>query len=294
VLQEGGGDIDEILTIKEVKALIDHFPNQFREFGILGGEPFLYPHLSELLELLWQNNIMPKIFTSATNPIPESIRDIDVLKTHVNFIVNIGTRDTYSDEKYNNLVQFFSKFNIVSSLSYTILDLNADTTFLFDIIDQFKLLTRSIRVGVALPIYKGGNQYVLKEQYKQLADFFVKFAQEAYDRSVLLGMDCGFVACVFTPTQIGTLQRCGVNFSFACGAALDIGPNLMAWNCFPLFQLHRENVLEVQNVGELINKFNTKMNEYFNNQVGIFEECDDCKYLKRKVCEGGCKSFKSI
>ena len=294
VLKEGGGNIDEILTIEEVKTLINQFPNQFREFGILGGEPFLYPHLGELLELLWQNNIMPKIFTSATNPMPESIRNIDLLKIPVSFIVNIGTRDTYSDEKYNNLVQFFSKFNIVSSLSYTILDLNADTTFLFDVIDQFKLLTRSIRVGVALPIYKGGNQYVAKEQYKQLADFFVEFAQKAYDRSVLLGMDCGFVACMFTPTQIGALQRCGVNFSFVCGAAIDIGAKLKAWNCFPLFQLHRENVLEAKNVGELIHKFNTKMNEYFNNQIGIFEECRDCKYFKRRVCEGGCKSFKSI
>ena len=120
VLKESGGDIDEILTIEEVKTLINHFPNQFREFGILGGEPFLYPHLGELLELLWQNNIVPKIFTSATNPMPESIKNIDLMKNPVNFIVNIGTRDTYSDEKYNNLAQFFSKFNVVSSLSYTI------------------------------------------------------------------------------------------------------------------------------------------------------------------------------
>lgn len=294
VFKEGGGNIDEILTIEEVKTLINHFPNQLREVGILGGEPFLYPHLGELLKLLWQNNIMPKIFTSATNPMSENIRDIDVSKSPVNFIVNIGTRDTYSDEKYNNLVEFFSKFNAVSSLSYTILDLNADTTFLFDIIDQFKLLTRSIRVGIALPIYKGGNQYVAKEQYKQFADFFVKFAQKAYDRNVILGMDCGYIACMFTPTQIGTLQRCGVKFSFVCGAAIDIGPKLQAWNCFPLFQLHRENVLEAKNMDELIKKFNTKTNEYFNNQIGIFETCRDCKYFKRKVCEGGCKSFKSI
>jgi len=294
VLKEGGGNIDEILTIEEVKTLIDHFPHQFPEFGILGGEPFLYPHLGELLELLWQNQIMPKIFTSATNPMPDSIRDIDILKTPVNFIVNVGTRETYSDEKYDNLVQFFSKFHMVSSLSYTILDLNADTTFLFDIIDQFKLLSRSIRVGVALPIYKGGNQYVAKEQYRELADFFVEFAQKAYRRNILLGMDCGFVACMFTPTQIGTLQRCGVKFSFVCGVAIDIGPKLKAWNCFPLFQLHRENVLEAKNIEELINKFNTKTNEYFNHQIGIFDECNDCKYFKRKVCEGGCKSFKSI
>jgi radical SAM protein with 4Fe4S-binding SPASM domain len=294
VLKESGGNIDELLTVDEVKTLLVHFPNQFREIGLLGGEPFLYPYLGEMLELLWQNNIMPKIFTSATNVLPECLQNIDVLKNPVSFIVNIGTRDSYNEEKYKNLDDFFKKFHISSSLSYTILDLDADTTFLFDVIDEYKLMTRSIRVGVALPIYNGGNQYVKREDYKKLGEFFINFAEKSSARSVILGMDCGFVACMFTPTQIGTLQRCGVRFSFACGAALDIGPKLKVWNCFPLFQLHQENALEAKNVNKLVWKFNKQTDKYFNNQTGIFAECAECKYFKRHVCEGGCKSFKSV
>ena len=294
VLTESGGNIDEILTIEEVKTLINHFPNQFREFGILGGEPFLYPYLSELLELLWQNNIMTKIFTSATNSIPDSIRNLDITKHPLNFVVNVNTSDSYTTEKYKNLIDFFTKFHSVSSLSYTILDFDADPTFLFDIIDRFHLLTRSIRVGVALPIYKGGNQYIDKKDYKKLGMFMVKFARMSHERCVVLGMDCGFTACMFTTKEIGALQRLGVRLSFMCGAAVDIGPGLKAWNCFPLFQLHRENVLESKNLNELVQKFDANMNEHFNNQIGIFPECIDCKHFKRQTCQGGCKSFKSI
>jgi organic radical activating enzyme len=294
VLKESGGNIDELLEVDEVKTLLAHFPRQFREIGLLGGEPFLYPYLGEVLELLWQNNIMPKIFTSATNPLPECLKNLDILKNPVSFIVNIGTRDTYNDEKYKNLVDFFHKFHVVSSLSYTILDLDADTTFLFDVMDEYKLMTRSIRVGVALPIYKGGNQYVEQKDYKRLGKFLLDFARKASERSVILGMDCGFVACMFSPTEIGALQRYGVRFSFTCGAAIDIGPGLKAWNCFPLFQLHRENVLEAKDMNELIRKFNQKTDEYFNHQTGIFEDCATCKYYKRHTCEGGCKSFKSM
>jgi sulfatase maturation enzyme AslB (radical SAM superfamily) len=294
VLNESGGNVDELLTIDDIKTLLAHFPGQFREIGLLGGEPFLYPYLGEALELLWQQHIVPKIFTSATNPLPASLRDIDVGKHPLNFVVNIGTRDSYTDEKYQNLIDFFTKFHAVSSLSYTILDLDANPSFLFDIIDRFQLFSRSVRVGVALPIYKGGNQYVSKEDYQKLGKFFVTFAGMAHERNVILGMDCGFTACMFTPTEVGALQRSGVRFSFACGAAVDIGPGLKAWNCFPLFQLHKENVLESKNMRELIRKFDTNMHEYFNRRVGIFRECDDCKYLKRRACQGGCKSFKSI
>jgi len=219
---------------------------------------------------------------------------LDVNKHPVSFIVNVGNRESYSDEKYKNLTNFFEKFHAVSSLSYTIFDLNADPTFLFDIIDKFRLLTRSIRVGIALPIYKGGNQYIDKHDYLQTGKFFVEFAKKAYERNVILGMDCGFTACMFTPTEVGTLQRCGVRYSFVCGAAIDIGPGLEAWNCFPLFQLHREQVLDSKNMKELSNKFDIFMTKYFNNKIGIFEECKDCVYLKRRLCEGGCKSFKSM
>jgi radical SAM protein with 4Fe4S-binding SPASM domain len=106
-------------------------------------------------------------------------------------------------------------------------------------------------------------------------------------------MDCGFTACMFTPSEIGALQRNGVRVAFICGAAIDIGPKLKSWNCFPLFQLQSENVLESKTIDELNDKFNKKMDSYFVNQPGIFPECAECKYYKRNQCQGGCKSFKS-
>ena len=294
VLNEGSRNEEEILTVGEIETLLQQFQGQFHELGLLGGEPFLYPHLGEVLELLWRHNILPKIFTSATDPLPDSLKNMDVTKHPVNFIVNAGSRDSYTKEKYDNLTVFFEKFNVVSTLSYTILDLDSDPAFLFDIIDRFHLLTRSIRVGIALPIYKGGNQYIDRQDYRRAGKFFVEFAKAAYERNVILGMDCGFTACMFTPTEVGTLQRCGVRYSFTCGAAIDIGPGLEAWNCFPLFQLYREKVLDSKSINNLTRKFDTFMNKYFNGQVGIFDECTDCEYLKRRLCQGGCKSFKSI
>ena len=294
VLKDGAGDVNEILTINEIEQLLIHFSGQLPELGLLGGEPFLYPHLGDALELLWQHNIIPKIFTSATNPLPEALKQIDTTKKIVHFVVNIGTQDSYSDEQYKNLLCFFEKFHCQSSLSYTIFDLDADTAFLFDIIENFKLTMRNIRVGVALPIYKGGNQYIKKEDYRKLGKYFVNFAEKAATKRVILGMDCGFVACMFDKKEIGTLQRCGIQVAFCCDAAIDIGPGLNVWNCFPLFQLHKENVLESTNMKDLLKKFHHHMRDRFGGKTGIFEECKDCKHLRRRTCRGGCKSFNSI
>jgi hypothetical protein len=293
-LKDNGGNPDEMMTVDEIRTLLAHFPLQFRELGLLGGEPFLYPDLRAALDLLWQHNIVPKLFTSATNPVPESIRDVDIATHPLTFIVNVGVRDSYSDEKYRNLMDFFTEFHAVASLSYTIFDLEADPTFLFEIIDRYHLYTRAIRMGVALPLYKGGNQYIDKKDYRRLGQFVMRFAQAAHERNITLGMDCGFTACMFTTTEIGMLQRLGVRYMFSCGAAVDIGPGLKAWNCFPLFQLHREDVLESKNINELVRKFDAGMDDCFGHTTGIFPECGECKHFRRRTCQGGCKSFKSF
>ena len=292
VLSESGADVNELLSISDIEKLIEHFRGQLPELGILGGEPFLYPYFGELMELLKKNMIIPKIFTSATDPMPKYLEEMDFRTSPVGFIVNVNVRESYSDAKYENLMKFFDKFHAVASLSYTILDLDADVSFLFDLIIKHNL-ARSIRTGVALPIYKGGNKFVERDDYKRFGDFYEKFARRAASEQVVLGMDCGFTPCMFTPKQVGALQRCGVIMAFCCGAALDIGPGLQSWNCFPLFRLHRENILNYDTVEHAKRAFEAKMDSYFD-KVGIFDDCDSCKYFKNGFCNGGCKSYKSL
>jgi hypothetical protein len=286
--------VDDILTIDEIRALLDHYPGQFHELGILGGEPFLYPHLGEVLELLWSRNITAKVFTSATNPAPEALNSIEFGKNPVYFVVNIGTRDTYTDEKYRNLTDFMSRFNRITSLSYTIFDTEADFSFLFDTIDEYHLLMRFIRVGLALPIYRGGNRFISSDRFAEMGKYFVRMAETAAERSVSLGMDCGFTACMFTTREIGVLQRSGVNMAFDCCPVVDIGPGLEAWNCFPLFRLHRENALGTDNLRELYRSFDKHIGDYFGHRAGIFPQCADCKHYRRRACRGGCKSYNVV
>ncbi len=294
VLKESGC-IDEILTLDEITRFIDHFHLEGEIVGLLGGEPFLYPHFDELVGLLFKRKVFAKIFTSGTNALPASLATMTLEEAlgKIAFVVNVGSRDTYSDEKYANLENLLMRFGPVCSLSFTIFDLSADPTYLFDLIDRYHL-NRDIRVGIALPIYNGGNRYIPKEEYKAAGEYFVKAARQAAERSISLSMDCGFTTCMFSTEQIGTLLAKGTAINFVCGAAVDVGPGLKAWNCFPLFQLGKVNALDYPTMEALKEALAMNCASGLADTPGIFEDCEKCDMRMKGYCQGGCKSFKSV
>lgn len=287
-------DINEVLTLDEIERFIDHYEGQLDNIGLLGGEPFLYPDLVEVVKLLKAHRIHAKIFTSATNPVPAGLDEIDNSCGDFNFVVNVGSRDTYNDEQYANLEGFFDRFHSVSALSYTIFDIEKDNPeFLFDMIDRYELV-RNIRTGIALPIYKGGNSYIDLSDYRKAGEYFCECVERAAKRRITMSMDCGFQACMFDDKQLGRLIRLDTHVGFMCGSALDIGPGLQAWNCFPLFQLGRVDALDACTIDELKQKLNKKLEETLGCEPGVHKACAVCDLRRRNLCEGGCKSFKSI
>lgn len=286
-------DRDEIMTIEEITKLLDHYQNRFQCIGLLGGEPFMYPHLAEVIHLLHDRHILCKIFTSATQPMPDKIKDIPASMEYMNFVVNVGERLTYKDEQFCNLESFFEKFHDISALSFTIFDLNADPTFLFDMIDKYHL-NRSIRTGIALPIYQGGNKYIMLDEYRKAGEYFIKCVDMAASRQITMDMDCGFQACMFNDEQRGHLLRQGTNMNFVCGAAVDIGPGLQAWNCFPLFQLGYVNAMDADNEEALTELLLAQVAKEISAEFGVRNECKTCEFMQHHLCQGGCRSFKSI
>lgn len=289
---------NEILSIEEIKRLLDRFKEieiSIKNIGLLGGEPFLYPHLEELLSLLSEKGITAKIFTSATNAMPSVLKDMSIKQAtgKMNFVVNVGERNTYSEKQFYNLETFLHHFAPLSSLSFTIFDLSTSPTYLFNLIDEYQL-NRNIRTGIALPILKGGNQYITLNSYQKAGTYFVSVAEQAAERSITLSMDCGFIACMFTKQQIGRLLRLGTEVHFSCGTAMDIGPKLQAWNCFPLFQLGQIDAMQAKDLNDLENILKTSTTRYLGTSNGILKECAQCSLMKRKLCDGGCLSFKSI
>jgi hypothetical protein len=47
-------------------------------------------------------------------------------------------------------------------------------------------------------------------------------------------------------------------------------------------------------MAELKDMLNAKLEETLGSQPGVRRECAVCDLFRRQLCEGGCKSFKSV
>ena len=279
------------LTMEEVKECLDlKWLGKRKEIGLLGGEPLCYPSLADVIQLIWAADLSPKIFTNGLYPIPEDLASLKI-DEDVRFIVNISQWDSYSLNQQKHLDQFLKTFCKHVYLSYTITDPNEDLSFLLEYISKFGLKL-SIRMGIALPIAGRSNEYLPQESYREVAISFMEFAQKSAKHTIELQMDCGFVACMFETEEIGLLLSLGMKTKFACEPAMDIGPELEAWHCFPLSKLHRVSLRKYKTLDRVngrLQELADGLREKF--EPGIFKRCGECMYRKRGQCSGGCLGF---
>jgi hypothetical protein len=278
------------LTMREALAFVDlkTATNQ-RERGILGGEPLTHPGLSDIIEAMWERSLTPKLFTSGLHPTEGRIPN--EIKGGFRVIVNVGPWESYSSEAKRNLHGFFRAYGRYTSLSCTLLDPASPPLFLLEYISEYKL-TPMIRISLALPATGKKNQYVLLEQYRDMALSIVEFSEKAAVQRVAVGMDCGFVACMFTIDEIGRLQRLGVDVSFICKPVVDVGPDLQSWHCFPLSKLPLVSLRDCSTIEEAaLAHAKQAMSLRESNGPGLFPRCAGCRYLRRRQCGGGCLGF---
>jgi MoaA/NifB/PqqE/SkfB family radical SAM enzyme len=273
----------EVREILEVKAFS---PQQV--LGVVGGEPLSYPHLFEVMEMMKQKRIVTKIFTSG------SCTPADGLERYkeqmpLNFIVNIDSMDSYTPERRKNLERFLKTFGPITCVGFTLVDPERDLSFLLDYIRDYRML-RYIRMGVALPIAGlTENEYIRRERYRDAGLRFMELARKAAAENISIGCDCGFVACMFEISEIGQLQRWGMKIQFVCGPAMDIGPELETWHCFPLSRMPRVSLRKYQSFERVRMALQSMADQLREKHgPGIFTRCRECRYRKRGQCSGGC------
>lgn len=275
------------LTMDQVSECIDMNWPPSNQIGLVGGEPLKFPHLTDVIQLMWNKGLFPKVFTSGSCSIPEDLIAFKIVNK-IRFIVNISPWDTYPRWRQKNLDMFLRTFHQRVHLGYTMLDPDIDPSFLLDYVEQYQLYP-SIRIGIALPIVGKSNEYMPPERYREAALRFIDLTKKASRKAVVLGTDCGFVACMFTTSEIGLLLRLGTNLSFACQPVMDIGPDLETWHCFPLSKLPKVSLRENKNLQQVegnLKKMADELREKFG--TGIYERCKDCIFRRRGQCDGGC------
>ena len=60
------------------------------------------------------------------------------------------------------------------------------------------------------------------------------------------------------------------------------------WSCFPLSDFNKKSLYDFTSFEELVNFYESKMEEVRRKISGIYTKCDVCEIRRKNLCSGGC------
>ncbi|MCS7363935.1 MAG: hypothetical protein NDF54_00655 [archaeon GB-1867-035] len=146
-----------------------------------------------------------------------------------------------------------------------------------------------------MPVVFGGkrNVYLAIEEYKSLAPFIMEFVKRVESYGASIKMDNTVPVYMFSKEELGELLLKGVlepSRNFVCFPAIDIGPDLPIWRCFGTSGLFNRKMEDFNSLQEIYDYYERVFKPY---QFKVFpmEECHECEYAKKEICQGGCIGF---
>ena len=272
-----------------IKALDFAKKSHLKRISLLGGEPSLHPDFPGLIQQAWDEGFYVTVFSNGMWR-EEAIGFVEKAgeecQNRLNIVLNINHPSETTERESTAQHQLLSRIGTRCNLSFNIYREDFAPFFLIDIIQKYRCV-KNIRLGVAVPLARHDSNHVDVERYAQLTPAILDLAKKCDEHDILLGFDCGFLFCMFTPEQMGYLQFWGAHFKSTCGPAIDIGTDLSVWSCFPLSTFSRGvNLDEFGDIEDLVKHFNKQFERLF--RAGAMEKCAGCKYRRREQCIGGC------
>lgn len=273
-------------TFEDRLDFLDH--SGINEIRLLGGEPTLHPHFPELIQrarrrgkhiVVFSHGLMPERALACLESL--SPDDCTVL---VN--MNATKASDGPDEKEQVRRQAaLQRLGPRALLGFTIYKTNFQLDFLLPLISLFGC-RRSIRLGLAQPIWLGQNVYLHPKQYPVAGRKIVEFARRAAEAGIKLEFDCGFVRCMFSDAELEALRQSGADCGWHCGPILDIDLSGQAVHCFPLAGKVQTPLSGAGEAASLRTALIAQTRPY--RVAGIYKECSTCLFKRDGECMGGC------
>jgi hypothetical protein len=284
---------DGILTWDDLIYVADFLEaSKEKSISLLGGEPTLHPDFVDFVSYLIERRFRVNIFTNGIlSPAQLSRAETYLLDSPLellSFVCNMNHPSISKPEETARIELFLETFNRHISPGYNIHRPSFDLRFLFDAIGRFGL-KRHIRLGLAHPIPGEVNSFVAVDQMPEMISCLMEHLPLFEGLRVTAGFDCGFPLCLFTDDQLGRLYKNNAQrLQFGCGPALDIGPDLLTWSCFPLSNYHAKSLYDFNTLQE-VRDYYLELHKKVRREVGgMFERCDVCRHREDLLCSGGC------
>lgn len=256
-------------------------------FNMIGGEPTLHSRFQEFYNIISDNRFSVTIFSNGVI----DKKKVDFLKGKNNLneiLLNIREPKEYSNNDWKRIEYTLSKLNNKVTLSFRIYKIDFNPTFLFGLIDEYKL-DRLINWAIACPSLISNNIYLGLEEHERAVERMVEFSQISRKRKINWYSDSGFIFCAFSNGKLEKLRR-NVNFipETNCYPPVEVAPDLRVFRCFGLAPKSKPSLklTDFKNLVEVEEYFFMKSLPF--KRIGGMDKCFACEHLISQKCGGGC------
>ncbi|MBW1836034.1 MAG: radical SAM/SPASM domain-containing protein [Deltaproteobacteria bacterium] len=258
--------------------------------GVFGGEPTLHPDFLDIIQKFSQNELLPVVYSNA---LMEAEILAELAKTEIRMVLNINTRDVYSNEKYELLLK---NLHVLSQtlgrkvrIGVNFYKPGQDIESILDILKTTNF-DYHVRIGLASPILDETNSYAREEDFPQLGHEIYEFIKKILARGYIPFFDCGIRLCMFNESQLEDIRYdiAGSISHSACYRMFTIFPDLTISPCITLADyIKKLNLEETTNFKKIYQFYESTFAKY--TALGNLEKCRKCHYFQ-KICTGGCLS----
>jgi hypothetical protein len=146
---------------------------------------------------------------------------------------------------------------------------------------------------MAQPCLSGRNEHIYPTQYRAIAVKIMRFVRNGAEHGITVGLDCGFVRCMFSGADLELLEATGADIGWRCNPILDVDLAGDVLPCYPLASLVRIPLTPEVDAASLRRVFQERTRPY--RQAGVFRECSTCAFKSGgngrnslDNCPGGC------
>lgn len=251
---------------------------------LLGGEPTLHPRFNEMVAEALGRQLTVRVFSNGLMPERALgyLERIPAGKVIVLLNVNLrpdGEPDVAGQER--TMQRLGPALTLGLNISHP---RHCRPYVLLNLIDRFGMAP-TMRVGIAHPRVGGSNLALHPRYYAKVGRELAAFMTEASSRGITVGLDCGFVPCMF-PEEAQELLKAQHFGATPCNPILDILPTGEVIACYPLEGLGRVMLTDAMDARGIREAFEGQLSQI--RQILLFPECEECAARQARVCHGGC------
>jgi len=262
--------------------------------NIIGGEPFIYPHLEYLIDKLFSIQQVTHLVLFTGGVVDKKcFKNIVKYRSKISLLFNLNEKKSYLNPKHHEIVikniEESIDNGIKTSIGFNIYRTDFNGKEIIKYCNEFGI--NDLRFAVANSIYNEKPFYVVSpEEYSLLSPKVFEFLKLCYTTGIKAHLDCTLPFCFFTDKQMGELAKMHpqiIERFGKCGVPIDINYDLTIFRCFPFSSYFNKKLSDFKSFDEITEFYQNNIDKTLNTPY-TFEKCKCCNYKLR--CNGGCLS----